>query len=1664
MAKHINIEKKLKQASACLDGGKLARAETLCRDVLARRPDHAAAWGLMGRIHQARGAYPEAVKAYRKVLERVPENHETRLHLIHCCWEMRDYDAMTRLAQEIEHDSRPESALSAFRAYCYACDWSRAERLRHHVLDALRSNAVPPSYLPGALLDLNALPGLDAQTVFDIHKLWGDHIIQEARHHRLPLRQTPAPGERIRIGYLSADFNMHPVGNLIRPVLANHDTSRFEIFCYAHLHKQDAMTKEIRAHAEHFVDVTDMKHDEIALRINRDGIHILVDLGGHTTHSQLPVLAFKPAPVQITWLGYPNTTGMATVDYRITDRHADLEENHAFHTERLLFMPESFLTIDSLPDIPRCQESPAVQNGFVTFGSFNNIRKLNPAVVRVWSRILRETPGSRLLIKSPGCESRLVRGNILREFSRNGISEERIEFAPYTRAYHEHAAQYNRVDIALDPFPYHGTHTTLEALWMGVPVITLEGSMHVQRVSSSILRNIGYEVTIATSEDEYVAKAVELASIPENLGIVRQCLATLIRHSAICRPWEFTRNLENLYLTAYETKSPASEHPVPPPSSPREPISEPQALMICDRLEPLTWHALRSHCNAILAGESRAWLTVLVPPVQEQQRILRNLTSFLQLHYGNQADTLHIRLAATNREEHIDQHIARHDILCLPGEASSPVWQTWKKIAQRTNTELLALNADAVRISQSKLMPLPPLSDDTVTIVIPTYNRLSLLKRAVSSALNQQHDSIRLIIGDNASTDGTNEWCEELAQHDTRVRHVRHEHNLGAAENFRRLYDMIDTDLFVFCADDDELTSNHLARTVPMFKQHPGLGMAYGQSHIVDLDGQILNTLDFTNTVDCLVDPRHELLESFLRNQIIWNSALVRKLAVDRLLHGADPNMAALMEQAIEGDDYLFGVLLLASAPAAYVNTVTARFTINPESESATLLDGGLELEIGVLEQLPDLYDRCFGMDDDARRALQAGLEMRRIRLQKTKEQLSTSKTSQYRQWEERIQNLSDRIQALQTKFKHNAHQKSTFDFGEWSQQVKSAVQQFRDLSKQQRGDALERLRALRAVFVQEWLAQPQWNENLFNAAKTGCRELMFSGLRYEPLVNDERILVHALKEELAKSNEPCKLISTLLPAMLYSQPHELPVCHTPDQLPPAFLDLYLDFIHTIPELFFHLGEADRYYRFMKTWTGIIHNQTMSGHLSDAWKHIMEHFTFKSNFIPVYMNDHNLCHLFTQRAEIMATLLASHGNKLDWRPARKRTHKRIRMGILANHFTPQTETFAVLPFFEHLDRHQFEVILIAFHTADDPLEQYCRSQSEKFIHLKGHAVSDWVKQVRELDLDMLILASNVTAVGNATALTGLHRLARIQMASVASCVSTGMESVDYYISGSFTEPEQNAEQDYRETLCMLSGPAHCYHFAAEEEKNGQIIRRSDLGVPDEAILYVSGANYYKITPEVEMIWARILTETPQAFLLLYPFNPNWSNTYATWPFIRRMQATFERHGIPTNRLIIMPPKEYRGDIKAMLSLADVYLDSFPFSGVTSLIDPLECNLPPVVMAGQHFRSRMAEACLRDIEVPELICDTPEQYVEVAVRLGHDEPWRNKLRQRIRSAMIATPSFLDHQTYGKACEQLLLDLADKHGLFPVSGYGATQSSTPDRIASAEQNMNMSSKLH
>jgi predicted O-linked N-acetylglucosamine transferase (SPINDLY family) len=304
--------------------------------------------------------------------------------------------------------------------------------------------------------------------------------------------------------------------------------------------------------ADHWRDISMFDDQRAVEKIRSDAIDILVDLAGHTAGNRLMVFAARSAPVQITWLGYPATTGLVTMDYRVTDSLADPPGYEAFYTEQLVWVPGCFLCYQPSPQSPPVAPPPAIENGFVTFGSFNNLAKINLEVVTLWSKLLHIVPGSRLLVKNPSLTDPAIARQLMSLLAQHHVSEDRVELLGLAQTTEKHLDAYRHVDVALDTFPYNGTTTTCEALYMGVPVVTLVGYSHAGRVGVSLLTALGLDELVADTPEKYIKVAQKLAENHEKLTDLRNSLRTRMESSQLCDGKAFADKMEHVYRELWQ--------------------------------------------------------------------------------------------------------------------------------------------------------------------------------------------------------------------------------------------------------------------------------------------------------------------------------------------------------------------------------------------------------------------------------------------------------------------------------------------------------------------------------------------------------------------------------------------------------------------------------------------------------------------------------------------------------------------------------------------------------------------------------------------------------------------------------------------------------------------------------------------------------------------------------------------------------------------------------------------------------------------------------------------------------------------------------------------------------------------------------------------------------
>ncbi|MBS4095602.1 MAG: tetratricopeptide repeat protein [Sulfuricella sp.] len=570
----------------CVQKGDPAAAVELIGKAVKRYPHIPDFHGNLGAAWHALGRFDAAIECYEKALAIKPGFPEAAYNLGNALKDMgrfteavglyrralalkSDYaDAHNNLGMVLQTLGNPVEAIAHFQQalalkpnYAEACNnLGNAQRdqgrLDEAVVSYRQALHIRPNFSEAhgnLLFTLNAISDVSPASVFQEHRNFEQNFAAPFAVTWQPHANPRDPARRLKIGYVSADFREHPVAKFFEPVLAGRDSGAFEVTCYYNRPFGDATTARLQGLSDQWRDISGLSDDQAASLIRADGIDILVDLAGHTAANRILVFARKPAPLQVAWLGYPNTSGLSAMDYRICDEFTDpVGMTEKYHSETLVRLPQGFLCFVPPPESPEVRVAPGLEKNWVTFGSFNNFAKVTPQVLALWARLLQTVPDSRLLLKHGGLDDAGMAQRLHEQFASHGIAAGRVELLGKTPSYREHLECYGRVDIALDPFPYNGTTTTCEALWMGVPVVTLAGSVHAARVGVSLLRHAGLEGWIANSEEEYLQIAAALAGSPDSLNQLRLGLRSQLLTSPLTDAMNFVASMEAIYREIWQ--------------------------------------------------------------------------------------------------------------------------------------------------------------------------------------------------------------------------------------------------------------------------------------------------------------------------------------------------------------------------------------------------------------------------------------------------------------------------------------------------------------------------------------------------------------------------------------------------------------------------------------------------------------------------------------------------------------------------------------------------------------------------------------------------------------------------------------------------------------------------------------------------------------------------------------------------------------------------------------------------------------------------------------------------------------------------------------------------------------------------------------------------------
>jgi predicted O-linked N-acetylglucosamine transferase (SPINDLY family) len=564
--------------SALKGMGRFEEAVAAYRHAIRLKPDLPEAHNNLGNALQGKGQLKEAIVSYRRAIGLKPDYTDAHYNLgiaLKGIGQMEEAvtslrqairlkpdfaDAHYNLGNALRGPGQLDAAVTAYRhAIRIAPDYAKAHSNLGNVLkdkgqldeaiacfrQAVRAQPDLAKAHSNLVLALLYHPGYDAKMIYEELRRWNQRHAEPLKKLIQPHPNDRDPTRQLRIGYISADFYDHVSAFFLLPLFRHHDRRQFEVFCYdAQGAHYDKVTRQMQDQVQHWRKIDKLTDTQVAGLVRQDQIDILVDLKLHTADNRLGVFAEKPAPVQATWLGYPGTTGLDAIDYRLTDPCLDPPGfDDACYSERSIHLSDTFWCYDPLTNEPAVNAPPCLETGFVTFGCLNNLCKVNEQVLQLWVRVLKTTDRSRLMMLCPKGSHRQP---LLEMLQREGIQLDRIELvANLPRA--QYLDLYHRIDVGLDTFPYNGHTTSLDSFWMGVPIITLVGQTVVGRAGVSQLTNLGLTELIAHTPDQYVQLAAALASDLPRLAELRRTLRQRMQASPLMDAPRFARNIETAY-------------------------------------------------------------------------------------------------------------------------------------------------------------------------------------------------------------------------------------------------------------------------------------------------------------------------------------------------------------------------------------------------------------------------------------------------------------------------------------------------------------------------------------------------------------------------------------------------------------------------------------------------------------------------------------------------------------------------------------------------------------------------------------------------------------------------------------------------------------------------------------------------------------------------------------------------------------------------------------------------------------------------------------------------------------------------------------------------------------------------------------------------------------
>jgi FkbM family methyltransferase len=588
--------------------------------------------------------------------------------------------------------------------------------------------------------------------------------------------------------------------------------------------------------------------------------------------------------------------------------------------------------------------------------------------------------------------------------------------------------------------------------------------------------------------------------------------------------------------------------------------------------------------------------------------------------------------------------------------------------------------------------------------------------------------------------------------------------------------------------------------------------------------------------------------------------------------------------------------------------------------------------------------------------------------------------------------------------------------------------------------DSLEELRERVAAFGASDL-EAAAIEPLLRADRRALAEALLTR-QTDDLLEQYRLLAHSGLADLLRDDEDEALAKrlrsmsasdpgALLGAMLMHHAFELPLPRTLESVPERLLPDYARWLLAQPRLFHAPGDGERYARFLDGAVALLHAYLHRQPPAPLRDELGELFVDESDFTQAYFNEGYLRETYRRRAQILEAWLLSKGVALSHVFPPAPAGRRLRIGVLSHHLAKHTETFFTLAHTERLPREHCTLTLYTLQAPADEIARHAAGIADALVVLPANDVRAAVARIRADEIDFLMIGSNISAIVGPLTLIACCRLARVQAISAASPVTTSFTHADWFLSAELNDSEEAAREGYTEQVWRMPGMLTRYAYHLDRDKATLAPTREALGLLPDDLVFFSAANFFKVTPELSATWARILAEVPDAWLLLMPFNPYWARSYLTEPFRTRVLAQVEQAGGDPSRVLVLDAVPARADLHALMELADIYLDSYPFAGACSLLDPLLCGLPLVARSGRTFRGSVGAGMLRGVGLGDLALPDEQSYVARAVAFARDPALRERTRERVRAALSPKNPVFDSETGSRNLEAAVRELVGRH---------------------------------